>query len=233
MVKRFAVPLLVFCVFGVLSASALADVEAPGWEVTAHTFPTYLPPGVPGKIDVRVLNIGAARSEGTVTVTDRLPAGVVATEPGVIPPYSEFWSCTGNTPGGELPGATVVTCTNNQARLPHITGGGGVPTGDGVNDQPTDDEDPSDPLLAFAVEALSGATEGRRIGAEANHVTVGGGGAAGSASVQEPVTISSKPAPFGFAAADGWFSNSDGTIDTQAGSHPYEATFSFDFNNYF
>jgi hypothetical protein len=231
MVKRFAVLLLVGCAFGVLSASALAEAEAPGWEVTAHTFPTYLPPGAPGKIDIRAVNIGAARSQGVVTVTDKLPAGVVATEPGAFR-TNEFWECKGNTPSGTLPGATVVTCTNNQVTLPHITGGGGVPTGNGPSGQPSNDEEFTDPLLMIAVEAPAGTTEGRRTGAEANHVTVSGGGAASDASVQESVTISSTPAPFGFAAADTWFSNSDGTIDMQAGSHPYEATFSFDFDNY-
>lgn len=232
MVKRFVVLLLVCCTFGVLSASALAETEAPGWEVTAHTFPTYLTPGAPGKIDIRAINVGAARSEGIVTVTDKLPAGVVAAEPGVIPPYSEFWECRGNMPGGALLGATVVTCTNNLATLPHITGGGGVPTGNGPSGLRTDDENFSDPLIEIGVEAPAGTTEGRRTGAEANRVTIGGGGALSSASVQEPMTVSSKPAPFGFASDDAWFSNSDGTIDTQAGSHPYEATFSFDFNNY-
>ena len=106
-----------------------------------------------------------------------------------------------------------------------------MPSGEEVSLQPTEDEAYVDPLLILGIEAPVGAAEGRRAGAEANHVTVSGGGASGSASVREPLTISSTPAPFGFAAADGWFSNSDGTIDTQAGSHPYEATFSFDFNN--
>ena len=67
MVKRLTVLIFVLCVFGVFSAAALAEAEAPGWEVTAHTFPTYLPPGVSGKIDIRVVNIGAARSNGILT----------------------------------------------------------------------------------------------------------------------------------------------------------------------
>jgi hypothetical protein len=45
------------------------------------------------------------------------------------------------------------------------------------------------------------------------------------------VTVSAKRASFGFAGWDAWFSNRDGTLDTQAGSHPYEATFTFDLAN--
>jgi hypothetical protein len=49
-------------------------------------------------------------------------------------------------------------------------------------------------------------------------------------SVPHALTVSAEPAPFGLAHADAWFSNADGTTDTQAGSHPYEATFIVDFN---
>ncbi len=42
--------------------------------------------------------------------------------------------------------------------------------------------------------------------------------------------ISTKPIRFGFGHADAWFSNADGTIDTQAGTHPYAFTFNYDVN---
>jgi hypothetical protein len=61
-------------------------------------------------------------------------------------------------------------------------------------------------------------------------VTIAGGGALTPATTVTPVTVSSQPAPFGFADWDVWFANADGTVDTQAGSHPYEATFSYDLN---
>ena len=42
-----------------------------------------------------------------------------------------------------------------------------------------------------------------------------------------PVVFAAGEAGFGFANADGWITNANGTVDTQAGSHPYEATFVF------
>lgn len=46
-----------------------------------------------------------------------------------------------------------------------------------------------------------------------------------------PVVLNSTPAGFGLSGMDGWFTNADGTLDTQAGSHPYELTVSFDLNS--
>ncbi len=63
-----------------------------------------------------------------------------------------------------------------------------------------------------------------------NRVTATGGAAAALASTSDPVTVSSTPAGLGVAGFDGWFSNPDGTLDTQAGSHPYEVTFAFNLN---
>src|SRR5258708_32268718 len=80
MLKRctpFIVVLL--AALGALCASASAQ---PGWELNAFTKPTYLRPGGRGGIVIRVLNIGSASSAGAVTVTDRLPPGVVATRAG-------------------------------------------------------------------------------------------------------------------------------------------------------
>jgi uncharacterized repeat protein (TIGR01451 family) len=63
-----------------------------------------------------------------------------------------------------------------------------------------------------------------------NRVSVEGGGALGETSESNQFTISSTPAGFGFTKADEWFSNADGTLDTQAGSHPFAFTFNFDIN---
>jgi hypothetical protein len=67
-------------------------------------------------------------------------------------------------------------------------------------------------------------------GEETNRVTVGGGGAANVASTSFPVRYGTTPAPPGFSSFDAWFSNADGSVDTQAGSHPYEFTLNFSTN---
>ncbi len=63
-----------------------------------------------------------------------------------------------------------------------------------------------------------------------NKVEVTGGGALRAATAFNPLTVSATPAGFGFAGADAWFSNEDGSLDQQAGSHPYSVTFSYELN---
>src|SRR6202161_153495 len=200
-----------------------SSLPGPGWEITASSFPTNLTPGSRGTIAINVFNVGAAASNGAITVTDTLPSNVVAREAGEVSfstlrfkPESpsitnEFWMCTGNGPGGAVAGASVVTCTNT-SELPSMEGAGGVPTRLGPF---------LDPEIGIAVEAHP---EERTA---VNHVAIVGGGAPTQASSEDHVTVSSLPAAFGFSQWDVWFSNADGTSDTQAGSHPYEATFDY------
>ena len=224
------------------STTALAS-EGPGWQLTAHTYPTYLPPGGRGTIQINVFNIGAGAAKSLplptepphtpnrpVTVTDTLPPGVTAREAGELITYGngrsplighERWECSGNGPGGAVAGATVVTCTNKlqpgpkNESMPEIPGGGGLPHDGGVNNlqQP----------VGIAVDAAGSEASGL-----VNHVTIAGGRAPSPASTNDPITISSHKPPFGFVGFGGWFSNADGTLDTQAGSHPYEFTLDFD-----
>jgi hypothetical protein len=65
-----------------------------------------------------------------------------------------------------------------------------------------------------------------------DRVRIEGGGAAVVSNATVPVRYNSQPAPAGFSNIDGWASNADGRIDTQAGSHPYQFTFAFAMNSY-
>jgi hypothetical protein len=233
------VPLLLACAVAILapgSAPALASEDRlPGWELMAKTKPTYLTPGGRAGIIIRVMNVGAADSDGTVTVTDVLPPGVTATNAGgdiqiqtvgnneAEPEIAHgYWDCSGNE-GGPVAGATVVTCVNDPEKQAHFAGGKGTPNGPG-DDQESINEDEE---IAIGIRAPQ--VEGTI--AEPNRVSIAGGGALGTASTHDPITVSATPAPFGLADAEAFFSNADGTTDTQAGSHPYEATFAFDMNN--
>src|ERR1700722_2825300 len=183
MFKVFLPVCLAVCLLGVFCGAASAETQGAGGEVTAHTCPTYLPPGGKGAIEIRVLNVGAANSNGTVPVTDKLPPGVTATGAGayigklggLIQSQAfnvEAWNCSGNTPGGAVAGSSVVTCTNNMTHWSQITGGGGEPTrGEPGN--------PNDPELFVTVTVPAGTLQGVREGVEANQVTVSGGGAIG------------------------------------------------------
>jgi hypothetical protein len=186
--------------------------------------------GASGVLEIDVVNVGAKASSGTITVTDTLPAGVVAKEAGERAKLGEaganfgvgaqvgheLWDCTGNGPSAapHVEGATVVTCINDPSGLPSIEGGAGLPAAPGVpgpNRQPP---------IAITLEA------GAEVSGQ-NHVVIAGGGALSSTAIHQPITASAKPAPFGFASWQAWFSNADGTIDARAGSHPYSATFAF------
>jgi hypothetical protein len=222
--------------FFAASVDAQAETRAPGWEVTSTTFPTNLAPsGGTGTIEVNVYDVGAEASNGTVTVTDELPAGVVATQAGDIQDTTEsiglngLWECFGNAPGEsprspvvfEKP-ATVVTCTNTPL-MPSLP----IRPGNSVQGNSVLAVEDAGVIqhLGIAVSVQAGGAVG------SNHVTVAGGGATTPASTSAPIVVSSTPASsFGFQGMDGWLSSADGTVDTQAGSHPYEFAFSFDLN---
>jgi hypothetical protein len=189
-----------------------------------------------GTIAIDVFNVGAGDSQGTFTVTDKLPPGVKAKEAGEMIEESqgfsedfgvdpqighEFWSCAGNATVGPSPhvsGATEVTCTNSSSKLPVFPGGGGLPAHVSAAGRNAPNQMPP---VAISVEA-----DGEASGLS-NEVVIEGGGAPAPASARDPITVGGSAAP-GLADWDAWFSNADGTIDTQAGSHPYEATFTYD-----
>ena len=69
-------------------------------------------------------------------------------------------------------------------------------------------------------------------GNEPDRMSVSGGGALDVANATLPVHYGMERAPFGLVDADAWVTNPDGTIDTQAGSHPYEITVAFEPTSY-
>jgi hypothetical protein len=203
MFKRYAVLFLV--VLGaivVLAAPAMADSPAPGWEIFTRAAPTNLPPEGEGEIHLDVFNVGAATGE-LPTITDVLPAGAtVVGAPGIeVFADDEVGSRVG--PGECTATANTVSCTANT-----------VPPG-------------------YMAEVSIPVKVGDVMpGSEAeNHATVVGGGALGPANESKRVKFSSAAPGFGFAGVDGWFTNADGTNDTQAGSHPYELTIAYAMNS--
>jgi hypothetical protein len=84
---------------------------------------------------------------------------------------------------------------------------------------------PEPELVAIPVHVLASSAP-----QSTSTVSVTGGGATGTTSTTVPVRVDSTPARAGFENADLWISNADGTIDTQAGSHPYSLTMMFTTN---
>jgi hypothetical protein len=205
---------------GVLVAGALAlgagvaqaETSAPGWYDNTSVYPSHLAPGGKGYIVLEVYNVGAAASSGPVAVTDTLPAGMTATEAGY---NGADFATEGEIPGDEshygkqweCSLGNVVTCTSDSAGLPS------VPPGE----------------MEFLVIAVN--VPGNASGTGVNKVAITGGGALTPANTTSPVDFGTTPAKFGFQRVDSWFSNANGTLDTQAGSHPYSLTVSFTLEN--
>ena len=70
-------------------------------------------------------------------------------------------------------------------------------------------------------------------GETTDSVTIGGPGALNVEHASIPAKFSSAPPTFGLAAFDAFASNEDGTLDNQAGSHPYDFTVAFAMNTEF
>jgi hypothetical protein len=215
-----------------LAGSASAVAPAPGWEVGSRAYPTNLKPGGTGMVVVQVYNTGAGSTTGDVTVTDALPPGLEATEAGALEPFGSISNGTaefyeeedereekeekeGKVTAGEeqlrvwnCSGATVVTCKTGP-------GAGGIqrPIKAGYAGR-----------IGIAVKVVG------EPGTAANRVSVSGGGAPSVAETSNSIAISSATLGFGLTGFDGWFSNADGTPDTQAGSHPYELSLGFGVN---
>jgi hypothetical protein len=230
----FVATILAVCAF---AAPASALTPAPGWEVTSHVYPTHLQPGHAGIVVVELFNTGAGPSSGPVTLTDTLPAGLTATETGGVGTFGYISNGEAKGEEGEeekeqkpeglknnlagiwgrawdCSGTQVVTCTPGLYQNPEL--------GPVLRPMP--------PLYEVRLGIKVSVDSNAPLGVLTNEVTASGGGAAGPAHVASPLTIGSAASSFGLAGFDGWFTNADGTTDTQAGSHPFEGTFSFDLN---
>jgi uncharacterized repeat protein (TIGR01451 family) len=196
MFRRYLILLLAVCgVAGVFAASAGADAPAPGWQLFGFFAPTHLVPGGTGKLVLFVYNVGAAEANGAVTLTDRLPDGMVAVGEGTNAGGNGSAGCKGKE-------TSVFTCET------------GAPPGG----EPR--------IIEMPVSVPVGLS-----GTAQDEVEVAGGGALQVAKADIPATFSPIAAGLGYANASAWLSNPDGTIDTQAGSHPYALTVAFALNN--
>jgi hypothetical protein len=201
-----------------------------GWEATSSVYPSVLAPGGSGTVVVAPYDVGAADSVGLVTVVDTLPAGVTAVAAGKLeklPPDEHgespvlngaVWECAIDP--GSLENS-VVTCYSSPSLS--ITGGAGTWTGLGGTGAGVQ------PRIGMVVDVASGAPVGEAV----NTVVVSGGGASRATTVSDPLQVGAGAPGFGFSRWGGWFSNADGSLDSQAGSVPYSATFSLDLNKVF
>jgi len=217
----FGVLLATLAVLVAAPSVAQAETEGTGWEAFVQAYPTNLHPGGSGTVQIDLMNTGARPSSGPIVVTDTFPRGIGVTaaggmfHAGLESPAEEIakfggvrWSC--ETAGTEQ---VTLTCTSDQRYLREL------PVGAGENFFPIE-------RIGVDVQISEHAPEG----ALENRVTIAGGGASETAVLSSPIAVSSSEPGYGFSGWDVWFTNADGTLDTQAGSHPYETTFAVGYN---
>jgi hypothetical protein len=172
---------------------ALAQ-PSPWWHLTTNLRPANLQPDSEGTIGVQATNLGDSATSGAVTVVDTLPAGVTAQNVHFTasPRFGKDINFAADCE--TLPGS--VRCTYPEA-LPAIN--------------------PYEVVeMQIGVQVAANAASGGE-----NQVEVSGGGAPG-ASLSRPWTVQSGTTSFGVEDFELVPEEEGGTLDTRAGSHPFQ-----------
>ncbi len=203
--RLLGVAVLVCALTWLCACVGVASAAVPSWKLDSLAVPGNLPPGGTGTLIVSATNLGAGEvnaSSSKVTLRDTLPGGLTAT------------SVHGQVGGlANLIGLRApVTCVVVSGSLVECAFEGTLP--------------PYEQLEAhIAVSVAAGA----RGSGEVNETSVEGGGAPG-ASLARPLTVSAEPTRFGVGAYELEGLEEEGSVDTQAGSHPFGVTATLDLN---
>jgi uncharacterized repeat protein (TIGR01451 family) len=198
---RSAGAILVVVALFLFADASSASARGAWWHLNSSTWPSTLPAGGEGTVVVLAQNLGdAPATNRALTVTDTLPAGVV-------PQSVEFLISSLNEGKEDLAkynfcaiAGQEVRCEIPEAAMPTV---------------PLEPYDHTEMRIAVKVGgAASGAV---------NEFSVSGAEAR-PASLTSPLAIGSTPPSFGVADYELTPENSDGSIDTQAGSHPFQLT---------
>jgi hypothetical protein len=189
-----------------LCVATPAPAETPRWQVNVTPVPTHLPPGGEGQIAVLVWNLGGEGEGAPVTVTDNLPAGVTATS---IHSETEF---AGNGLPETMSCSTTPqpTCTWSKATAPF--------------------EEPITPYGFMEINIKVKVEGPPRTATNEARVE---GGEAPAASTTSSLNISNASTSFGVERYELGSENANGSLATQAGSHPFAFTTTLGLNTDF
>jgi len=194
-----------------LGSAAVAQAEGPHWQLESRSAPTNLKPGESeAEIRVSAINLGDADAHPPITLTDKLPHGFVATrvslrEGDSVNPTEEGCSLLPN------PTCTWTSTAGHGAGPPRER----IPPYGRIE-------------VIVTVRVLEGA-EAPKPGEATNEVKVEGGDTP-SASLSQSLNVSGEPVSFGVEKYELRPENEDGSIDTQAGEHPFQLTTTLAFN---
>ncbi len=196
--------LIASCLLTPTAAQAVGPA-APHLRISSALTPAHLTAGDDSGLAVytiRVVNDGAAPTDGPITITDQLPAGAFINTAAEfpIPPFSLFFVVGENIlpPCEESP---VPTCVTERVLQPGYTLLMNIPI---------------KTMADLETPAL-------------NRATVSGGGAP-PATVTQSTPVTSEPAAFGFQSLSTAITDADGSPFSQAGGHPYQFQTGFELN---
>jgi hypothetical protein len=194
---------VVAVVFAVLYGASAAAAQSSYWSLTSSPAPTNLAPGATGKIVVSATNLGDKATEGTITITDVLPAGLsLAGAPrGFLASLSaEHLECTPT----KAPSSEPVRCTFAGVVQPLQS---------------------LRILIPVKVDEPAGTETELH-----NEIKAEGGGTPSATEPNQAVKIAAAAAPFGIEKYGLRPEEEGGAADTQAGSHPFQLTTTFALN---
>jgi hypothetical protein len=224
MFKRFVPVLLIAALLAILafSASPALASEDPAWSIVGGTSPTYFPPN-------SVLH-GDSREDDTIELTAR-NLGDVSIDGSKNP----------ITLNVNIQDPSVIPAEIKAEIAEH--GEDGYPDVSGFNPQ-MQCVQPKGPCtytgvmppgyVVYAVVKLTTASAGTGAStATVSGGTDGSGNLMAPATLNQQLTVSSTPAPFGIQPSSllAEFTNAAGNPETQAGAHPYQVTLSLLFND--
>jgi uncharacterized repeat protein (TIGR01451 family) len=182
-----------------------AGAAVPWWQLDSVSEPSSLPVGGTATLFVSVSNLGEGEVQASgqpVVVRDVLPAGLEAVS---------VSGAAATVPAGFIGLRGGVACSLVSGSLVECVFEGSL--------------SPYEQLeVKIEVNVLAGAKSG-----EVNQASVSGGGVRG-AKLERPIVVSSEPTGFGVENYELAPFDEDGSVDTQAGSHPFGLTTTLDLN---
>ena len=217
-----------------LARPALAQTNvkrSPHWQLESRSAPSILQPGEQeAQIRVSAVNLGDGSAPGPITISDKLPAGIVATaitlregdvvelqpedcRPITEPVLSCTWTKTADKAEANNKGEFVLP--------PRVE----IPPYDRI-----------EVIITVRVESGSNAPEANTASEPdktVNQVKVEGGAPAVALSQKLTIGNTNAPVPFGVEDFEFRPENENGSPATQAGEHPFQLTTTLDFDQGF
>jgi uncharacterized repeat protein (TIGR01451 family) len=193
-----------------LTAVPAASAAGPAWAIEVSHEPAIFHRGevrseaIHDVYRVAITNTGDARTSGPITITDTLPAGLTISPPTFNGEQSgsfEFSECTGD---GKVPidDASVLSCSMVSERM-----------------------EPGETRVIRVIVSVSESAPDLAV----NTASVSGGGAAASATAQDPTTIGDK-LPYEINNFISPTTDKGGANYTLAGGHPHQSLTTFGFS---